>query len=113
MSNVPADLRFLKGYPASLFLELDPLVGDEGAAKGVALVFSSYFLDTPASAFGHTFLRFLTNPEFSNLYSEGNSQKLNAKEGGFVQLSFVEKQKDDDEKDLIYPKKVLEIIQNL
>lgn len=32
-------------------------------AKGVALVFSSYFLDTPASAFGHTFLRFLKNPD--------------------------------------------------
>lgn len=57
--------------------------------------------------------RFLTNPEFSNLYSQGNNQKLNAKEGGYVQLSFIEKQKDDEEKDLIYPKKVLEIIQNL
>lgn len=32
-------------------------------AKGVALIFSSYFLDTPASAFGHTFLRFLKNPD--------------------------------------------------
>lgn len=57
--------------------------------------------------------KFLTNPDFSNLYLEGNSQKLNAKDGGYVQVSFIEKQKDDEEKELVYPKKVLEIIQNL
>ena len=57
--------------------------------------------------------KFLSNTDFSNLYEEGNSQKLNSKEGGYVQLSFVEKQKEDDEKELVYPKKVLDIIQNL
>ncbi|RXP64468.1 DNA helicase UvrD [Lutibacter sp. HS1-25] len=57
--------------------------------------------------------KFLTNPNFSNLYVEGNCQKLNSKQGGYVQLSFVEKEKDDDEKDLVYAKKVLEIIENL
>jgi hypothetical protein len=31
-------------------------------AKGISLIFSSYFLDTPASAFGHTLLRFSKNP---------------------------------------------------
>ncbi|WP_372794737.1 UvrD-helicase domain-containing protein [Lutibacter sp.] len=57
--------------------------------------------------------KFLNNESFSNLFLEGNSQKTTKKEGGYVQLSFVEKQKDDEERDLIYPKKVLEIIQNL
>ena len=41
---------------------------DKMEAKGVALVFSSYFLDTPASAFGHTFLRFLKNPDKEESY---------------------------------------------
>jgi ATP-dependent exoDNAse (exonuclease V) beta subunit len=57
--------------------------------------------------------QFLTNENFSNLYAEGNHQKVNSKEGGFVQISFVEKEKDDEEKDLVYAKKALEIIQNL
>ena len=57
--------------------------------------------------------KFLNNENFSNLFLEGNNQKTNKNKGGYVQLSFVEKQKDDDEKDLVYPKKVLEIIQNL
>ena len=57
--------------------------------------------------------KFLTNPNFSNLYVEGNCQKLNSKQGGYVQLSFVEKENDDDEKALVYAKKALEIIENL
>ena len=32
----------------------------------MALVFSSYYLNTPASAFGHTFLRFIKHPEGKN-----------------------------------------------
>ena len=57
--------------------------------------------------------QFLANKNYSNLYVEGNSQKITNNIGGFVQLSFIEKDKNDEEKDLIYPKKVLEIIQNL
>ncbi|UMB52980.1 UvrD-helicase domain-containing protein [Lutibacter sp. A64] len=57
--------------------------------------------------------QFLVNKSYSNLYVEGNSQKTTDSIGGFVQLAFVEKDKDDEEKDLVYPKKVLEIIQNL
>lgn len=33
------------------------------AAKGVSLVFSSYFISRPASAFGHTLMRFSKNPD--------------------------------------------------
>ncbi|PCH49055.1 MAG: hypothetical protein COC22_07225 [Flavobacteriaceae bacterium] len=57
--------------------------------------------------------KFLNNESFSKLFLEGNNQNTTKKEGGYVQLSFVKKQKDDEEKDLVYPKKVLEIIQNL
>jgi len=56
---------------------------------------------------------FLNNKSFQKLYLEGSQQQQNAKKGGFVQLSFVEKQAEDEEKDLVYAKKVLEIIQNL
>ncbi|UMB59491.1 UvrD-helicase domain-containing protein [Lutibacter sp. A80] len=57
--------------------------------------------------------QFLANKSYSNLYVEGNSQKTTNNIGGFVQLSFVEKDKNDEEKDLVYPKKVFDIIQNL
>ena len=57
--------------------------------------------------------KFLKNESFSKLFSDGNNQKTNKNEGGYVQLSFVEKQKDDEDRDLVYPKKVLEIVQNI
>ena len=57
--------------------------------------------------------KFLANESYSNLYFEGNSQKTNQNNGGYVQLSFIEKDKDDEEALLIYPKKVLEIINGL
>ena len=56
---------------------------------------------------------FFKNEKHQKLYIEGNQQKKTTKDGGFVQISFVEKEKDDEEKDLIFPKKVLEIIQNI
>ncbi|WP_456379487.1 UvrD-helicase domain-containing protein [Lutibacter sp.] len=57
--------------------------------------------------------QFLSNESFEKLFFEGNHQKTNKNKGGYVQISFVEKQKEDDEKELMYPKKVLEIIHNL
>ena len=57
--------------------------------------------------------KFLNNESFSKLFLDGNNQKSTKKEGGYVQLSFVEKQKEDEERDLVYPKRVLDIIQNL
>ena len=67
--------------------------------------------------FNNSFFRhisqFLSNKNYNRLYNEGNNQQLNKKTGGYVQLSFVEKQYDDEEKDLVYPKKVAAIIENL
>jgi ATP-dependent exoDNAse (exonuclease V) beta subunit len=58
---------------------------------------------------------FLANTSYSSLYFDGNSQKTNQNIGGFVQISFVDKEQEEDEDDasLMYPKKVLDIIQNL
>ncbi|PHR73718.1 MAG: DNA helicase UvrD [Lutibacter sp.] len=56
---------------------------------------------------------FFANEKHQKLYINGNQQKKTTKEGGFVQISFVKKDKEDEEKELIFPKKVLSIIQNL
>ncbi|WP_298285095.1 UvrD-helicase domain-containing protein [uncultured Lutibacter sp.] len=57
--------------------------------------------------------QFLSNANYSNLYFNGNNQNTTTNIGGFVQLSFVEKSNEDEDKELVYPKKVLNIIQNL
>ena len=56
---------------------------------------------------------FFQNDSYKLLYNENNQQKENSKKGGFVQINFVDKKDEEEEKELIYPKKVLEIIQNL
>lgn len=56
---------------------------------------------------------FFDRENYKKLYTVGNNQKITNKEGGFVQISFVEKEKDDEEKELVFAKKTLEIIQNL
>jgi ATP-dependent exoDNAse (exonuclease V) beta subunit len=65
------------------------------------------------NAFFKNSAQFLTNSSYRNLFFEGNSQKINKKTGGYVQVSFVEKKEEDEDKTLVYPKKVAEIIQNL
>ena len=57
--------------------------------------------------------QFLGNEKFRNLYAEGNNQQLNANEGGYVEVSFLEDEKDADERALMFPKKVFEIIDTL
>jgi ATP-dependent exoDNAse (exonuclease V) beta subunit len=59
---------------------------------------------------------FLSNSNFKELFVTGNSQKPNNKEGGFVEVSFIDKkntENDDESTDEAYPKKVLEIIKNI
>ncbi|PCI08008.1 MAG: DNA helicase UvrD [Flavobacteriaceae bacterium] len=56
---------------------------------------------------------FLGNDDYKDLYLTGNQQKKNKREGGYVQISFVEKPKEKEERALIFPEKVYEIIQNL
>lgn len=57
---------------------------------------------------------FLSNPVYCDLYEIGNQQRLTKKIGGYVQLDFVDKSElIKEEKELAYPKKVLEIINQL
>lgn len=56
---------------------------------------------------------FFDASHYEQLYKIGNDQKTTSKEGGYVQVSLVEKDRDDPEKELVFPRKVLEIIQNL
>jgi len=65
------------------------------------------------NAFFKNSAQFLTNPSYRDLFLEGNSQKISKKNGGYVQVSFVEKNDEEEDKTLVYPKKVTEIIQNL
>ncbi len=76
--------------------------------------FRSYseIIDFNNSLFKHS-SQYLSNQSYRNLFFEGNSQKFNSKTGGYVQLSFVEKNEEEEDKTLVYPKKVAEIIQNL
>ncbi len=56
---------------------------------------------------------FLSNEEYARLFKESNRQKTNHRKGGYVEVSFVEKDKDDDEKDLVFAKKTAETIKRL
>ena len=62
--------------------------------------------------FQHT-ANFLQNEDYKKLFIDGNKQLKTAKKGGYVSLSFLEKEEEKEEEALKYPKKVLEIIQHL
>ena len=62
--------------------------------------------------FSHT-ANFIHNESYKNLFIEGNGQLENAKKGGFVSLSFLEKEEDKEDEKVKYPKKVLEKINQL
>jgi ATP-dependent exoDNAse (exonuclease V) beta subunit len=64
------------------------------------------------SFFRHT-ASFLQNESYKKLFLDGNVQLENAKKGGFVSLSFLEKEEEKDDEKVKYPKKVLEKINQL
>src|SRR5690606_14062202 len=55
---------------------------------------------------------YFANVDHGKLYEDGNKQKLNAKEGGYVKFEFIEKQ-SKAEKEETYSNLVLETIQNV
>jgi ATP-dependent exoDNAse (exonuclease V) beta subunit len=57
--------------------------------------------------------RFLKKESYQQLYCDGNSQGYNENIGGYVELSFVDKPKNQDEKALLFPQKALQIIRDL
>ena len=57
---------------------------------------------------------FLKNSTYKSLYEIGNKQGLNKNTGGYVQLDFLDfSELEKEEKEIAYPVKVLEIVQNL
>ncbi|MDB0613512.1 UvrD-helicase domain-containing protein [Tenacibaculum maritimum] len=56
---------------------------------------------------------FLENELYKQLFIEGNKQLENAKKGGLVSLSFLEKEEEKDQDSLKFPKSVLERIEKL
>lgn len=62
--------------------------------------------------FRHT-ANFLQNESYKKLFLDGNNQKENPKKGGFISVSFLEKEEDKEDEKLKYPKKVLEKINEL
>lgn len=56
---------------------------------------------------------FLQNTSYKNIFVEGNNQLENRKKGGFVSLSFLDKEEEKERENVKYPKKVLEKIQHL
>jgi len=57
--------------------------------------------------------RFFGREDYRNLYALGNRQEAHKKGGGYVQVSFVEKRGQTEEKNQVYPKKVLSVIHGL
>lgn len=53
----------------------------------------------------------LSHPDYANLYATGSYQETNKNEGGYVQMSFLEK--DEETKKFDFPAKVHDIITNL
>ena len=62
--------------------------------------------------FQHT-ASFFQNEEYNKFYLEGNKQLENAKKGGCVTISFLEKEEEKEDEQLKFPKKVLEKINSL
>ncbi|ARV16130.1 UvrD-helicase domain-containing protein [Polaribacter sp. SA4-12] len=62
--------------------------------------------------FQHT-ANFLQNESYKHLFVEGNKQIENSKKGGYVSLSFLDKNEDKDIEKVKYPQKVLEKINQL
>ena len=56
---------------------------------------------------------FLENKEYNQLFLDGNKQLENTKKGGFISLSFLEKEAEKELELIKYPKKVLEKINEL
>lgn len=64
------------------------------------------------SFFQHT-ANFLQNENYKQLFIEGNKQIENAKKGGVVSISFLEKEEEKADELVKYPQKVLETIKGL
>ncbi len=72
----------------------------------------SEVIDFNNKFFQHT-AAFLQNESYNRLFLDGNKQLENSKKGGFVSLSFLEKEDEKEDEKLKYQRKVLERINTL
>ncbi|CAM1350897.1 UvrD-helicase domain-containing protein [Tenacibaculum insulae] len=72
----------------------------------------SEVIDFNNQFFQHT-SNFLQKEDYKQLFIDGNKQLTTAKKGGFVSLSFLDKEEEKDEELLKYPKKILEKIKSI
>ncbi len=64
------------------------------------------------NSFFKTSSSFLNNEAYAELYVSGNQQNINTKEGGFIELSFIPNEKEENDNEL-YCNKVFETINEL
>ncbi|MCD8400273.1 UvrD-helicase domain-containing protein [Tenacibaculum finnmarkense] len=86
----------------------------EKEIKTLETNFRSYteVIDFNNQFFQHT-ANFLENQQYKKLFIDGNKQLTTAKNGGFVSLSFLDKEEEKADEQLKYPKKILETIQKV
>ncbi len=57
--------------------------------------------------------KYFDNSAYKDLYRIGNSQRTTEKEGGYVQLSFIDECRNNEERNELFPREVHEILQSL
>ena len=106
-----------RGGKAEQFIELgSPVKNPFHVKKEIKNLETNYRSYSEIIKFNNSFFQhtanFLQNESYKKIFIEGNKQFQNNKKGGFVSLTFLEKEEGKEEK-LKYPKKVLEKIQHL
>ncbi|WP_422095078.1 UvrD-helicase domain-containing protein [Tenacibaculum sp. MEBiC07804] len=85
--------------------------------KSINLLDTNYRSFSEVVNFNNQFFQhvssFLNNEDYKQLFVDGNKQLNNSKKGGYVSLSFLEKQEDKSVEEEKYPKKVFEKITEL
>lgn len=100
-----------RGGQAEQFLELATLISNPFSIQGETEVLPrNYRSHDEIINFNNSFFQsiseFLENPGYRQFFEEGNKQETNQKEGGYVNLSFLEEATDD-----IYGQKTISQIQ--
>jgi ATP-dependent exoDNAse (exonuclease V) beta subunit len=107
-----------RGGKAEQFIALGSQEGNpfniQKDVKNLATNYRSYseIINFNNSFFQHI-AGFLQNESYKRLFFEGNKQLENTKKGGFVSLSFLDKEDEKEDEKTKYPKKVLEKIKQL
>ncbi len=72
----------------------------------------SQIIDFNNKFFSHI-AKYFDNSVYGDLYRIGNSQRTTKKEGGYVQLSFIDECRNNEERDEVFPQGIYRILQNL